>query len=170
MVIWNFPFHFRVGDCQMGLKAVSMNAMRFHEKLKKILDERDLHQTDLARETGMSTGTVNRWIHGQIDPQFGHVVRIADYLDVSLDELADDAVDAPGVSSRGSLSAAELHVLDAWHRTGLDFIDAVLAMQRFADDAHRNDGNGNGARAREMARESGVPGAAPKISPVKRQG
>jgi len=55
--------------------------------LARILKDRGLNQTDLARMTGDPLMTISRVVRGTNDVRSGVVARIAEALDVSADRL-----------------------------------------------------------------------------------
>lgn len=55
--------------------------------LRRILAERDLTQSDLARMTGDPVMTISRICRGENQPLAGVLGRIAEALDVSIDRL-----------------------------------------------------------------------------------
>jgi transcriptional regulator with XRE-family HTH domain len=58
------------------------------ERLQEFREKRKLTQTRLAELIGVSPRVYNRWENGEATPHWDSVVKIADLLDVSLDELA----------------------------------------------------------------------------------
>ena len=60
----------------------------FSERLKTLRKQRRLTQARLAQLLDISPRVYNRWERGEVTPHFDTVVRIADLLQVSLDELA----------------------------------------------------------------------------------
>ena len=60
----------------------------FHQRLRQFRVARKVTQTRLAELLGISPRVYTRWENGHATPLFGTVVKIADILDVSLDELA----------------------------------------------------------------------------------
>jgi transcriptional regulator with XRE-family HTH domain len=60
----------------------------FHQRLRQLRVARKLTQSRLAELLGVSPRVYTRWENGDATPLFGTVVKIADILDVSLDELA----------------------------------------------------------------------------------
>src|SRR5262245_39211850 len=62
--------------------------MAFAEQLKAAREARKLTQTRLAELLDVSPRVYNRWEKGLATPHFDTVVKIADILRVSLDELA----------------------------------------------------------------------------------
>lgn len=65
---------------------VDMSA--FTERLRLLREARQITQTRLAALLEVDPRVYNRWERGTATPQFDTVVRIADILQVSLDELA----------------------------------------------------------------------------------
>ena len=80
---------------------------KFAERLKQMRSTRRMTQTRLAQLLEVSPRVYNRWENGIATPHFDTVVRIADLLDVSLDELAGRK-DANGESK---IHNPELHRL-----------------------------------------------------------
>jgi transcriptional regulator with XRE-family HTH domain len=65
---------------------VDMSA--FVERLRLLRESRQITQARLAALLEVDPRVYNRWERGTATPQFDSVVRIADILQVSLDELA----------------------------------------------------------------------------------
>jgi transcriptional regulator with XRE-family HTH domain len=68
----------------------------FHQRLRTLRSSRKLTQSRLAELLGISPRVYTRWENGDATPLFGTVVKIADILNVTLDELAgrQDAAEA----------------------------------------------------------------------------
>ena len=64
------------------------NMDKFAERLKQLRSARKMTQTRLAQLLEISPRVYNRWENGVATPHLDTVVRIADILDVTLDELA----------------------------------------------------------------------------------
>ena len=60
----------------------------FAERLRLLREKRQMTQTRLAAHLEVNPRVYNRWERGTAIPQFYTVMRIADILQVSLDELA----------------------------------------------------------------------------------
>jgi transcriptional regulator with XRE-family HTH domain len=60
----------------------------FAERLRLLREARQITQTRLASLLEVDPRVYNRWERGTATPQFDTVVRIADILQISLDELA----------------------------------------------------------------------------------
>lgn len=59
----------------------------FAERLKTLRESRKLTQTRLAELIGVNSRAYNRWERGTFVPQLDTLVKIADVLNVTLDEL-----------------------------------------------------------------------------------
>ncbi len=60
----------------------------FAERLRLLRQARNITQARLANLVGVSARVYNRWEKGSNVPHFDTIVRLADILQVSLDELA----------------------------------------------------------------------------------
>jgi transcriptional regulator with XRE-family HTH domain len=72
--------------CSFPMAWVDMSI--FVERLRLLREARQITQTRLAALLEVDPRVYNRWERGTATPQFDTVVRIADILQVSLDELA----------------------------------------------------------------------------------
>ena len=63
----------------------------FRENLAKLRKERKLTQSQLADLLEVQPRLISRWESGETKPQFDHMVRLAEVLAVTLDELAKGA-------------------------------------------------------------------------------
>ena len=68
------------------------NMEKFAERLKQLRSARKMTQTRLAHLLEVSPRVYNRWENGVATPHLDTVVRIADLLNVSLDELSGKQV------------------------------------------------------------------------------
>lgn len=64
------------------------NMTDFHQRLRQLRMARKVTQTRVAELLGVSPRVYTRWESGGATPVFATVVKIADILDVSLDQLA----------------------------------------------------------------------------------
>lgn len=62
----------------------------FGKKLTEIRKERHLTQSQLADLLDVQPPVISRWENGVSKPQFDYVVKLAEILDVSFDELLGD--------------------------------------------------------------------------------
>ena len=61
--------------------------MKFNERLMALRKKQGLSQEELGFELGVSRQTVSKWESGQSYPDFQRLVLLADYFDISHDEL-----------------------------------------------------------------------------------
>lgn len=73
---------------RVELFPLDWNMTDFHQRLRQLRTARKLTQTRVAELLGVSPRVYTRWENGDANPLFGTVVKLADILDVSLDELA----------------------------------------------------------------------------------
>lgn len=88
-------------------------------RISELLDEQGKSQKDLATAVGVSTGNVSDWKSGRAKPNSDVLVRIAEYLDVTVDYLL-------GVSNIRSTKA-----LTEMYKVG---IDKWLIDQAFTEE------------------------------------
>jgi transcriptional regulator with XRE-family HTH domain len=60
-----------------------------HFVLKKVLEQKGWSQYRLARELGVSAGEVHRWVKEDYNPTLKTLSRIADVMDVRIEELIE---------------------------------------------------------------------------------
>lgn len=60
---------------------------KYSIRLKKLLDELDIKQNELAEKTGITEATISNYINAKQLPKLGVVEKIADILGVSVDYL-----------------------------------------------------------------------------------
>ena len=59
------------------------------QSLKLLLEKNNLSQKDLSKQTGISIATINSYVNGTRNITIERLEAIADYFDVSIDELLD---------------------------------------------------------------------------------
>lgn len=64
----------------------------FSENLKRLMEEQNLTQIDVAKSIGVSPQTFNTWVRGIALPRMGKIQRLADYFMVDKSDLLEDAV------------------------------------------------------------------------------
>jgi transcriptional regulator with XRE-family HTH domain len=68
---------------------VDWNMERFSERLRQLREARNISQTRLAELLNVLPRVYNRWERGVAIPHWSTIVKIADILNVSLDDLAE---------------------------------------------------------------------------------
>ncbi len=61
--------------------------IKLNLNLKKLLSENELTPSQLAREVKVPVQSIHNWIHGQNPRSFEQIKKIADFFQISLDEL-----------------------------------------------------------------------------------
>ena len=56
-------------------------------KLQEILDKHSLTQTELANKLNIAPSVVSRYANGKIEPNIDTLIKIADFLHISIDKL-----------------------------------------------------------------------------------
>lgn len=114
------------------------------DRLKQLREKRALTQARLAELLGISARVYNRWENGVATPHFDTVVKIADILEVSLDELAGraEALQEPAIHNH------KLHELykkvdllpDADQQALIILLDSLVAratMDKLLGESHK---------------------------------
>lgn len=61
----------------------------FAQRLERLLGQAGLSAYRLAQRSGLSRETVSRYLHGEREPTFANVVRIAQALELPLEAFAN---------------------------------------------------------------------------------
>ena len=61
--------------------------MDFPEKLVRLRDEKGILQKDLVKKLGLTLHTYQRFEYGLQEPRMSVLIALADFYDISLDEL-----------------------------------------------------------------------------------
>lgn len=61
--------------------------MEFRNRINELLKVKGIKQADLCRMTGLSTALISKYSTGQTSPTLDNAIKIADALDITLDEL-----------------------------------------------------------------------------------
>ncbi len=92
--------------------------MRYAEKLYKHMLRKGLNQQKLARLAGVSDSEVSRILSGKSHPSLAYAARLARVLEVSLDYLADDALDEDPRRAVEATTAQEQEILELLQQLG----------------------------------------------------
>lgn len=63
--------------------------MSFTENLKKLRKEQKIGQQELAEKLNVSVKTISHWETGYTEPSINQLITIANYFDVTIDDLVD---------------------------------------------------------------------------------
>lgn len=103
--------------------------MGYAEKLQRLCALKHLDQSGLAEKVGISRSTVSRIVSGAQEPKLGLAWKLAQTLGVSLDFLADDAVEMEPGAHWVCLSEDELTILKLVRRLGTEeAMDRILGV------------------------------------------
>ena len=61
--------------------------MDFREKLIQLRNAKGIQQKDLVKKLGLNLHTYQRFEYGQQEPRMSTLIALADFYDISLDEL-----------------------------------------------------------------------------------
>jgi transcriptional regulator with XRE-family HTH domain len=107
----------------------------FTQKLKdKLLTEmarQGLNGQKLAQRSKVSDSEISRILSGQSTPGLENAFRLARAVSVSVDYLADDALDADPLRARDPLSSDERRVLDLAQQVGVPRAITLLEIIRY---------------------------------------
>ena len=84
--------------CHFGNMTAVDSTVGFGQRLASLLEQRGMTQSDLAARVGVTRAAMSRYVSGDREPRFVTLVRIAQELDVHVDELLG--------SSTGSVDSA----------------------------------------------------------------
>ena len=106
----------------------------FAKTLNALLVEKNVHQDDMARALGISTGSISSWRNGKKEPRLSMIIKIADYLGVDCHYLMTGVQAETYVcSSDLGLSAGVINWLKSI--TGdpvrLEMLNAILGNKTF---------------------------------------
>lgn len=63
--------------------------MKFSDKLRMLIEERNLTQKQIAQDLNIAPSTMGGYVQGMSQPDFETLKRLAEYFDVSSDYLLD---------------------------------------------------------------------------------
>lgn len=106
----------------------------FAKTLNALLVEKNVHQDDMARALGISTGSISSWRNGKKEPRLSMIIKIADYLGVDCHYLMTGVQAENYVCSNDlGLSAGVINWLKSI--TGdpvrLEMLNAILGNKTF---------------------------------------
>lgn len=105
--------------------------MGYAEKLKRLCAIRGLDQSALSERLGVPKSSMSRIFSGVQEPKLMLAFRLAKELGVTLDYLADDALDVDPAGHWAVVNEDELTILKLVRRLGHDeSIDRLLGVDR----------------------------------------
>lgn len=73
--------------------------MGFTERFKKLMDNSNVTQTELAKIVDLTPQAISRWYKGQTEPDTETLKKIANYFDVSIDFLIGNEKEATRIET-----------------------------------------------------------------------
>ena len=83
----NCSADYALGLAEIDVEEKLCKALPFGERLRAILNEKGISQERLKRELPASGSVVYKWVSGKSSPYPSTLIRLAKYLDVSVDYL-----------------------------------------------------------------------------------
>src|SRR4051812_231556 len=105
-------------------------SMKYAEKLYKQMLLKGLNQQRLAKMSCVSDSEVSRILGGKSQPGLENAFRLARAVGVSLDYLADEALEVDPAQAAGPASAAEREVLEVARELGIPAAYRLLDIAR----------------------------------------
>ena len=104
----------------------------FADRLKQIRKEQGYTQVSLAKELGVSKGTVAMWETGKRTPSFEMLCTLSDLLNKRVDYILDHSDD----DSSPKLTEEEIEQLGKWQVEDLysDMIRSYLSLDEYGKD------------------------------------
>ena len=68
--------------------------MKLGDNLKKLLEQHDMTQKQLAKELDITPAALGNYIHNIREPDYDTLIRIADFFHVSIDFLLGHSIDS----------------------------------------------------------------------------
>ena len=59
----------------------------FIENLKRLIKEHGITEYRVAKDLDVHASTVHYWTHGRSEPTIPNIIKIADYFEITTDEL-----------------------------------------------------------------------------------
>jgi transcriptional regulator with XRE-family HTH domain len=105
--------------------------MKLKDKLQLLMTRNSLNGQKLARLSQVSDSEISRILQGKSRPGLDNAFRLAKAVNVSLDFLADDALDIDASQPADLLSTEERKILNLVQKLGGSEVLAILENVRF---------------------------------------
>lgn len=117
--------------------------MKYAEKLRRLAEERRLSRMDVVRITGLKKSSVYNYFDAKTSPDIASALKLARVLGVSLDYLADDALDDPPAPQ---FTDEERQMIEAIRRMGHDIAWRRLLGLPLAGGEYRSNSDPAGGK------------------------
>ena len=101
---------------------------KMSDNLNKLMEERNIKQADLCRETGIPTSAMSHYVRGDSDPSFTRAIKIARALGVTTDELSGKQAEQQCNGIK--LSDDEREIINVYRNISDEGKDAVMTLLR----------------------------------------
>lgn len=101
--------------------------MNLGEKLKHLIENREMTQKDVATALGIPVSTFNGYVQNYREPDFSTLISIAKYFDVSIDYLLDYHINSP---DSPNLSEDELKLIQYFRKLPFDQQKFILEQEK----------------------------------------
>lgn len=106
------------------------------DRLREIMEQRNLKQADLVRETGMNRGTISRYLSGEVEPRQDAAYKLAKVLDVA--ELWLWGYDVPQARTESQKKNDNLVAIVSTLRKDADFYELVCMLDSLPAEQRAN--------------------------------
>ena len=110
----------------------------FTDNFVKYLQNNNISAYSVAKNTGISQGLMNEYKNGVKLPTIHNLVKIADYLDCSVDYLLD-RTDNPSSHSNEELDRYELELLTGFRSMSDQGKEYILETMAMAKERYKKD-------------------------------
>lgn len=89
--------------------------MLFGSMIKKLREQKNLKQEDIAKMMNVDRSTVGKWENGSSKPDYEKMIKLADYYGVSVDYLLGrEEVETIAAHKEGEYTKEELEEIEAF--------------------------------------------------------
>lgn len=99
--------------------------------IKRLLDERDVSNAQLAEALGLSESAVGKWILGRNSPKVGTMQKIADYFSVNMSDLVEE-------QPQFKQSSKRRYLMDKIAKADDSTLSKIDKLMRIIDDEETN--------------------------------
>lgn len=87
LYIFNCSAEYLLGKTDLPVSEPLHPVLPFHERLRAVMQEFGVSQTRMIREMPLSANALYKWLSGRAQPTPDSLIRLAKYLDCSIDYL-----------------------------------------------------------------------------------
>ena len=87
LYIFNCSAEYLLGKTDLPVSEPLHPVLPFHERLRAVMQEFGVSQTRMIREMPLSANALYKWLSGRAHPSPDSLIRLAKYLDCSIDYL-----------------------------------------------------------------------------------